>query len=376
MLIRCAFVLAACLAASTSAIAQTAAIDLGPRARAEALFSFPNNCDAAVCYIPQTLEQTIHHYLRQSLDRDGYASTKLEVRASDANVIAHLDGPAATAYPDAVHRLLTAGDKALAAARALNAGTGDARQWRYNWRFFLPLGLAMTNHRTVELLHFPPDYSLLEAQDYLRSNTTDRWAELLVVNGVDAKATPSYQAIVDIAPVAAPASDGSNLTGTYDDFQPYAGQMLADWTANPATPGRGLSVVAFGGPVRDWVETYLGKKIGIDEVATATIAGREVPVLGANHPSYIFYAASKNGKPDLEAGMRIMTQDLVAACWQAGMGADPAGDPQATLSGCSTSWAGKPKEVCLLLATSIYKKTPGEAEEMCRAVGTKRSAAR
>ncbi|PNB71323.1 hypothetical protein C1X30_34915, partial [Pseudomonas sp. FW305-BF6] len=70
-------------------------------------------------------------------------------------------------------------------------------KWTYNWYLFLPLGMALENRKSVELLHFPPDYSLTQAQGYLESKTTDRWAALLTANNIPADQTPAYQTIID-----------------------------------------------------------------------------------------------------------------------------------------------------------------------------------
>ena len=110
--------------------------------------------------------------------------------------------------------------------------------------------MALDNRKSVELLHFPPDYSLTQAQDYLESKTTDRWAALLSENGVAAAQTPAYQTIIDIAPIAAPASAGSDLEGVYDYFTDYQKTMVAQLTAGAGTA---LPMVAFGGPVGTWV---------------------------------------------------------------------------------------------------------------------------
>ena len=106
-------------------------------------------------------------------------------------------------------------DRAYTGASKLNA---DGK-WAYSWYLFLPLGMALENRKSVELLHFPPDYSLTQAQDYLRSNTTDRWATLLTDNGIPAEQTPAFQTIIDIAPIAAPSNAGSDLEGVYDYFK-------------------------------------------------------------------------------------------------------------------------------------------------------------
>lgn len=97
--------------------------------------------------------------------------------------------------------------------------------------------MALENRRSVELLHFPPDYSLTHYQDYLKSNTTDRWAELLTFNGVDATQTPAYQTIVDIAPIAAPASAGKDLEGVYSYFNDYQVRMVKEIALTHAGKG-------------------------------------------------------------------------------------------------------------------------------------------
>ena len=187
--------------------------------------------------------------------------------------------------------------------------------------------MALQNRRSIELLHFPPDYSLTQAQDYLRSNTTDRWAELLTFNGVDASQTPAYQTIIDIAPIAAPASAGAALTDTYGYFKDYQLRMVKEMTLQSAA--KPLPMVAFGAPVRNWIQQQYGPQVGVlGLVSISPQPGAQVPVLGANHPSAIWYAADKDshgGDQDAAdaAGLKMMGQDLTAACWQAGMGRYP-----------------------------------------------------
>jgi hypothetical protein len=166
-------------------------------------------------------------------------------------------------YGKPLNALLDAGDLAYNGASKLNA---DAK-WQYSWYLFLPLGMALENRKSIELLHFPPDYSLTQAQDYLRSATTDRWATLLTDNGILAEQTPGYQTIIDIAPITAPASAGK---------------------------GASLPMVAFGAPVRNWIKQQYGINVpvlGLGSISPSE--GRKVAVLAANHPSYIWYAADK-----------------------------------------------------------------------------------
>ena len=89
----------------------------------------------------------------------------------------------------------------------------DGKWNEREWRMFLPLGLAISNHRSVQLLHFPPDYSL-PAQDYLGSKTSQRWVDLLEANGIPLEEVTLYENILDIAPIAAPSNAGSQLKHT------------------------------------------------------------------------------------------------------------------------------------------------------------------
>ena len=51
-------------------------VKLGSTERVTRLFAYPNNCNV-ICYRDWTLEQTAEHYLRQSLQRDGYDTAKV-----------------------------------------------------------------------------------------------------------------------------------------------------------------------------------------------------------------------------------------------------------------------------------------------------------
>ncbi|HGA2316564.1 TPA: hypothetical protein ACIRVE_001089 [Pseudomonas putida] len=353
----------AALAFSGLAMAD-AHIDLGDAQRVTRLFAFPNNCHV-ICYRDWTLEQTVEHYLTQSVRRDGYANAQVNVsrdhdrlRATISDVPAH--------YAEPLRKLLDSGELAYSGATQLNR---DGK-WSYDWYLFLPLGMALQNRRSIELLHFPPDYSLTQAQDYLRSNTTDRWAELLTFNGVEASQTPAYQTIIDIAPIAAPASAGEALTGTYGYFKDYQLRMVREMTLQSAA--KPLPMVAFGAPVRSWIQQQYGPQVDVlGLVSISPQAGAQVPVLGANHPSAIWYAANKDshgGNQDAAdaAGLKMMGQDLTAACWQAGMGRNPQAEPKMTLQACSSKWqVTQKKQTCELFFRTVRKYTPEQAAAKC-----------
>lgn len=360
------------VAAAQKALPATA-VPLGNEARVKALFSWPNTCaDVSVCGGP-SLEETVKHYLTQSLARDGYTDSTVAVRRTPRGYQAVFTGAASKTYPKALTAFLAAGDLALADARGIAASkTPDGKsQWPYSWRFFLPVGLAMVNNPTVELLHFPPDYSLTDKQDYLNSATTDRWAMLLAQNGVPPDKSPAYQAIIDINPIAAPASDGKTLETVEGKFTDYIVAMLGQWTGNPQTPYYGKPMVAFGSPVREWLAKQFGLKLQVDQVGLLSLPSGVVPVIGANHPSQIFYTAWNDTTPKTEnfqKGMQVMTQDLIAACWQARMGQAPSADAQKTAADCTTYWITNNQQACMLLETTIYKKSEPEAKAICSAL--------
>ena len=347
-------------------------LKLGSTERVTRLFAYPNNCNV-ICFRNWTLEQTVEHYLTQSVQRDGYSEAKVLVKTDNGQLHAEITG-VPRSYEKPLAALLDAGDLAYSGASKLNA---DGK-WAYSWYFFLPLGMALENRRSVELLHFPPDYSLTQAQDYLRSNTTDRWAELLTFNGVDASQTPAYQTIIDIAPIAAPASAGETLKETYSYFKDYQVRMVSEMTLqNPARP---LPMVAFGAPVRSWIQQQYGPQVNVlGLVSISPQAGAKVPVLGANHPSAIWYAADKDshgGNQDAAdaAGLKMMGQDLTAACWQAGMGRNQRADAKLTLDACSTKWqVTQKKQTCELFFRTIRKYTPEQAAAKCNTGSVTRS---
>ncbi|SDX74157.1 hypothetical protein [Pseudomonas sp. NFACC08-1] len=354
----------AALAFSAAAHATDIDVQLGSTERVTRLFAYPNNCNV-ICFRDWTLEQTVEHYLTQSVQRDGYGTAKVHVKIDNDKVYASISG-VPKSYGQPLKALLDAGDLAYNSASKLNSD----KKWSYNWYLFLPLGMALENRKSVELLHFPPDYSLTQAQDYLESATTDRWATLLTVNGIAVEQTPAYQTIIDIAPIAAPSNAGSTLEGLYSYFNDYQTTMVTQVTQTAS--GAALPMVAFGAPVRNWIKAQYGQTVNVLSLATITTgSGVKVPVLGSNHPSYIWYAADKDNYDGDEAkadaaGLKVMGQDLSAACWQAGMGSKPGTDPNTLLNQCTQTWQVTQKEkTCELFYTSVRKLSEEDAAKKC-----------
>lgn len=341
-------------------------VRLGSKERVTHLFAYPNNC-GVICFKKWTLEETVENYVAQSVVRDGYSAAKVEVHQKHHEIVATISG-VPDGYGESLSALLNAGDLAYKDAKKLNADG----QWKFNWYLFLPLGMALENRKSVELLHFPPDTALTQYQDYLNSATTNRWSDLLIDNGIAPDQTPSYQTIIDIAPIAAPASAGNDLVGTYSYFTDYQTTVIKQLTLAP--DGKSLPMVAFGTPVRNWLQQQYGVTVPVLGLASLDMGtGKSVAVLGSNHPSYIWYAAglASNGgdqhKADV-AGLKVMGQDLSAACWQAGMGKTPGTDAQAMLSQCTQQWQVTNKaQTCELFYTSIRLLTADQAKTKCTA---------
>lgn len=342
------------------------ALKLGTTERVTRLFAYPNNCNV-ICFRNWTLEQTVEHYLTQSVQRDGYGDAKVLVKTDNGQLHAEIIG-VPNGYEKPLAALLDAGDLAYNGASKLNA---DGK-WAYSWYLFLPLGMALENRKSVELLHFPPDYSLTQAQDYLKSATTDRWATLLTANGIPPEQTPGFQTIVDIAPIAAPSNAGKDLEGVYSYFNDYQTTMIRNVSLHAS--GEALPMVAFGAPVRNWIKQQYGATVNVLGLATISPSeGVTVRVLGSNHPSYIWYAADPanysgndaKAKADA-AGLKVMGQDLSAACWQASMGRQPDSNADVELKTCTQTWQVAEKDkTCALFYTSIRNLTPGQAAAKC-----------
>ena len=352
------------VALSVSTVVQAdVELDLGTAQRVRQLFAYPNTC-SVICFRPLTLEQTVEHYLTQSLQRDGYSRARVSVKTQQDQVRAHFTG-VPDGYGQPLTALLDTADLAYDGASRLN----HDGKWQFNWYLFLPLGMALENRKSIELMHFPPDYSLTHYQDYLESATTDRWATLLTANGIAAAQTPEYQTIIDIAPIAAPSTAGKDLEGVYGYFTEYQTRIVRELSLHPSGS---LPMVAFGAPVRSWIQQQYGQTLGVLGLGQISPAeGSSVAVLGANHPSYIWYAANPDSydgdeqKAD-DAGLKVMGQDLSAACWQAGMGQKPASDPNVLLKGCMNTWQVTRKEqTCELFYTSIRELSADHAREKC-----------
>ena len=337
--------------------------ELGSEEELTLLYSYPNSDTSN-----QTLEVTLEHYLTQSVERDMIENGLVDVTVNTVkpeesgvymyNVTITGDSQQVQEYEVLQTRFLENGKLAL---QGVNELREDGKWNEEEWRMYLPLGLAISNQRSVQLLHFPPDYSLSQ-QDYLGSKTSQRWEELLVLNDVSQSEVTLYETILDIVPIAAPANAGSQLKDTYTYFQQYVLGMLPLLITDES---KALPMVAYGGPVRRWVANYFKLQyFGVNSVDSISIGELTVPILGANHPSYIWYAKD-DGR---EKAFTVMEQDLVSACWQAKMGNNPSLEASSVLEECQKYWKNPPRpmKVCVAMEMQAYGHTKCEAVKKCR----------
>lgn len=354
-----ALLLSGCAATTTTvptAGLYEASAPLGDAQALFQLYAWPNTPDN-----PQSLTDTITHYTRQSAARDGLSDLAVTVWNDLGNYSATIRSAdwQVLEYNRRLPRFLAIGQMGVDATAQLKA---DGLWNDKEWRLFLPLGLALTQQRAVQLLHFPPDYSLPD-QDYLGSKTSQRWESLLQENGVAAEDVTLYEAIVDIAPIAAPASAGKTLEATYPYYATYAKRMLEFLLQRDTGAARPL--VAYGYPVRQWLQQHYGVTLEVLDTGSLDLGGNQAAIIAANHPSFIWYVKEQG----FAAAEQVMYQDLIAACWQVAMGKNPDSDAALVQETCTDIWHERPQAVCSLTWQQAFNKSKDEARALCQGRG-------
>ncbi len=325
----------------------TFSIRIGSKEETALLFSHPNEGHEL-----ESIEETAEHYMADSLNREAASITNVSVSAAGTDIIVTFDHPDAAVGKLVVARYLSFFELGLKGADLYREfqKTGKSSP---KWRFLLPLGLPLEFGSAVEIMDFPP-ISLIKKQDYLNSKTTNRWWELLQLNGVGPAELARFSCIVDIVPVAAPANDGKVLdsSGIYDGpFDAYSMKLL-ELFSDRSNSTRRRPLMALGLPIRKWIQRLWSQPMGILDVGTLKLpSGEEAPVIASNHPSFFFYAASAyDGQPgadakNLAAGLAVMKQDIIAAAWHAELGANPDIDPIQALIDSKAKWVARDPEL-------------------------------
>lgn len=283
------------------------------------------------------------HTFNQSLQRDLFYGSWADVYDDDGTLGVKITSPNqdVSGYERVVPAWLDAGRTALAVYSADSEALDAA-----GMRFLLPFGLSMASSRSVQLLHYPPTETFTYL-DYLYSPTNRRWECLLANNGFDGARNTVLERIVDVVPIAADGGDSSGIEPYNQSFIPYALEML-EAVLTPVRPGLATQpVVAYGGPVRDWLEAAFPKlieeELGVLSLLRLPLGshGSHTPVLCANHPSRFLYFEDNSPETNLE----IMQQDLVAASWQIQMAADWNADPEVALEKAQARWPAGSEQV-------------------------------
>jgi hypothetical protein len=356
----------------------TYSIYLGREDRLQLLYSYPNGV-APATGTSWSLATTILHWFNLTLQRDGLAALKataaIRVEGPDdsPSYFLELSGPpkAALQFPEYGKRLTQflangwdALNNTIPQIQAAGKWDPDPDPAPYRpWRFFLPLGMAMLNQRSLQFFHYPPIRLLETFQDYLYDPVPFRCNELLAANGVaNAADYPLYSTVVDATPIAAEDDQGSKTSTKGDpvwglipiqyfpNYQKAQIQLLLSAAAR--SDYYTIPLIVYGGNPRKEFNNLYGTTLGVNVAGTAEIIpGKKTPVLGANHP-YLFYyiAQSANTNPPVNVGSgkivpanlkqatTTMIQDLIVARWQKVMSDDPSQDPQAVLAAATAYW--------------------------------------
>jgi hypothetical protein len=180
---------------------------------------------------------------------------------------------------------------------------------------------------------------------------------LLILNGVHDADKALYSCILDIVPVAAPASDGTKLTqsGIYNGpFDPYGLPLLKVLVSTQNSSVR-RPLIALGMPIRDWIQRHWNLSLNVVETGTIRLdSGETCAVIASNHPSFFYYAVNSNTGADateknIAAGLAVMKQDIVCAAWHAQMGQTPDADAQQVLADSINKWKDRDAELLALV---------------------------
>ncbi len=313
-----------------------------------------------------SLEDTIQFYTEKSLQNDGIAYDSVTVwRPSEMGevfVIIRSDDPNVTDYATMHPAFIKNYEQALIGVQKCKSETDCWNKGNTHkdepWAFFPQFSMAMALQKSVLLLNYPPA-SALTSKSYLDTFTMSRWARVLRGAGVDQPGL--FEVIVDVRPIAAPASGTSqylpNATTYFNDptgttggyyISPQLGLML-DPPSNTNTLYT-LPLVVLGYPAREtWCDIIKKSEKDCDVLATGriTLAGsnKSTPYILGNHPTVSTYQCCP-GSTDSKCSSFNLIQDeqidYQVTCWANAMSEDPSQDPASVLNTCKKEWVTQP----------------------------------
>jgi hypothetical protein len=300
------------------------------------------------------LTDVIAHGFNQTLQRDGlwgsWAQAYVDKKTAQYRLKISSPTHDVADYGPAIRNYLAAGRKALETYNAKGI-------WGHDFQFLLPFGLPLLNVRSVQLFHFPPTETFSYV-DYLYSPTNRRWECLLAQNGFEGQQNASVERIVDVVPIAAAGGASKEIEPYNVDFIDYGRKQLKNFLDGSGKVTQ--PVVAYGGPVRDWLWLAYGKQIAqqldvaptgdnplrvLSLITLEIVKGVATPLLCANHPSMYLYDTNIPVKDatkvrgDFPTPLEVMRDDLVAAGWQAAMAPKWSANATSTLKKMQRRWS-------------------------------------
>lgn len=299
------------------------------------VFSYPDELNNSGL---SSLAEFLSFKFNQTLLRDRHYGAWAQVVIQEGEYVLKLSSPHHDmhVYKDLIEDYLNAAKTGLKICEDNNCEVNGMK-------FMVPFGLAKANTKSVQLLHFPPMETFVY-KDYLFSPTNRRWENLLVYNKLRGVNFHALETIVDCVPLAAPGGASDEIAPFNYTFTPYVKEMLR--ARLDCTTGITQPIIAYGGPVMGWLESaypdQTGDKLEVLSLVELHLFGDDTRtyLLCANHPSkYLYYTS----QPYSEEKKDILTQDLIAAGWQARMAYHPDEDPWKVLDELKTHWTDNPE---------------------------------
>jgi len=356
-------------------------INLGKESDLKILFSYPNVYGAG-----ESLDETILHWLGQTLERDGLEKNMASINKSKEEYTLVLDGALESEneqYESRIKGILKAG---LAAYKGPINEIQSRKTWcsddivrslwdpldTQQWRFFLTLGVGMVNHRSLQFFHYPPIRLLDPLRDSMEDPVTYRCRDLLMANGIDEKETKYYETRINSTPIAAPDDQGTNSSPAADPtlgglipigyFKKFEKDMISTLVKpHPIKKGFTIPMTAYG---REPRQQFSGLSLGPCAAALLSfVDGLKTPALGSNHPFNFYYTAQQSdGKGQVGSGImlpgtekrctQLQIEDLSVVRWQVEMAKDPSQDPWQVINDAKIFWKA-PEQARLVQALVI-----------------------
>jgi hypothetical protein len=306
-----------------------------------------------------TLSDTVTFYTESSLKNDHInfdsVSTRIDQAKGEVIVEVLSNDPAASNYA-VMHPAFI--ENYAQALIGINQCKAEENCWNKNnenpnepWAFFPQFGMAMANQKSVLLLNYPPASALVN-KSYLETFTMKRWARILQGAGVSQPTL--FEVIVDVRPIAAPASNTSqNLpdSQTYfnDPDSKTGGYYITPQLKLMLDPPSNLSktdtlpLVVLGGPAREAWSAITGLSSEVLSTGRYQLAGSQKTtafILG-NHPTVATYQCCENSKKEVCTSFDLIKDeeiDFQVNCWANSMVSNAGQDPKAVLERCRNQW--------------------------------------